>query len=202
MHKDFPHVSEHELQWLKASTAASPAAEAALKKRQDAKIARETPIARLNESIYTIQGRTFQLMALSHDPAEYKELAETLVQSEKDRNGVFFIVIQAIGAEARRMTPEEAKVLYEVLRPAGLELKMQRKRSYVNYSRPNIKPDDISTYETSQVYPGIAVLTMLNRVATACHSAETPALKIPKEQEIKKYWADIYRKEKAKGKGR
>ena len=199
MYKPFPPLSDHELRYLKEPTDQSPAAKAALKRRQDAKIARETPIARVNEAVFTIQGRTYQLMALSHDPDEYEELADKLIATEKDRSGVFLIVVQAIAAEARRMSPDEARVLYDILRPAAIELKMERKRSYANFSRPILKPDDVSTYETSDLYPGITVLKMLNRVATACRSASAPALKVPKPRELEKYWRDKQRAAKRKG---
>ena len=193
LYKDFPPLGETDLKWLKESTDQSEVALAALKKRQDDKIARETPIARVNEAIYSIQGRALQLMAYSHDTGQYKELADELVRVEKGRSGLFMIIIQAIGAEARKMSPDEGKVIYDILRPVALELKLERKRTYYNYSRPILRPDDVSTYETTEVYPGMALLTMLNRVATACHSADAPAMKVPKDREIEKYWADKQR---------
>lgn len=199
LYKDFPPLTEHQLKFLKEPTGAGAAALAALKKRQDAKIARETPIARVNEAVYTIQGRTYQLMALSHDTDQYKELAETLIKTEQDRTGVFLIVIQALAAEARRMSPEEGQTLYDILRPAALELKMERPRSYYNFGAPILKRDGVSTYETTTVYPGITVLKMLNRIVTACRSAKAPALKAPKERDIERYWRE---KERAAKKGR
>ena len=196
LHKDFPPLSETDLKWLKNPTDQSKVALAALKKRQDDKIARETPIARVNEAIYSIQGRALQLMAYSHNPAQYKELADELVRVEKDRSGLFMIIIQAIGAEARKMSPDEGKALYDILRPVAIELTFERKRTYYNYSKPALRPDDISTYEKTEVYPGITILTMLNRVATACHSGDAPAMKVPKDREIEKYWADKNKQKK------
>jgi hypothetical protein len=193
LHKDFPPLGETDLKWLKEPTDQSQVSLTALKKRQDDKIARETPIARVNEAVYSIQGRAFQLMAYSHDTGQYKELADELVRVEKDRSGLFMIIIQAIGAEARKMSPDEGKTIYDILRPVALELKFERKRTYYNYSKPILRPDGVSTYETTEVYPGIALLMMLNRVATACHSADAPAMKVPKDREIEKYWADKQR---------
>jgi hypothetical protein len=193
LHKDFPPLSKTDLEWLKKPTDQSAVALAALKKRQDDKIARETPIARVNEAVYSIQGRTFQLMTYSHDPQQYKELADELVRVEKDKSGLFLIIIQAIGAEARKMSPDEGKAIYDILRPIAIELKFERKRTYLNYSKPILRPDDVSTYETTEVYPGITILTMLNRVATACHSADAPAMKVPTDREVEKYWADKQR---------
>jgi hypothetical protein len=198
LYKDFPPLSETDLEWLKKPTDQSAAALAALKKRQDDKIARETPIARVNEAVYSIQGRTFQLMAYSHDPQQYKELADELVKAEKNRSGLFMIIIQAIGAEARKMSPDEGKAIYDILRPIAIELKFERKRTYLNYSKPTLRPDDVSTYETTEVYPGIKILDMLNRVATACHSADAPAMKVPKDREVEKYWADKQRDKSGK----
>jgi len=198
LYKPFPKLSKTQLERLKKPTSQSKAAIEAHRKRQDDKIARETPIARVNEAVYTIEGRTFQLMAYSHDPDEYEELADAIVQAEKKHSGVFLIMIQAIGAEARKMSPAEGKALYDILRPAALELKLERKRGYVNYGRAILRPDDVSTYETVEVYPGITILKTLNRIATACHSAEAPALKVPKEREIEKYWADKRRARKAR----
>jgi len=193
LHKDFPPLSKTDLEWLKNPTDQSEVALAALKKRQDDKIARETPIARVNEAVYSIQGRALQLMAYSHDPQQYKELADELVRVEKGRSGLFLIIIQAIGAEARKMSPDEGKMIYDILRPIAIELKFERKRTYLNYSKPTLRPDDVSTYETTEVYPGITILTMLNRVATACHSGDAPAMKVPTDREIAKYWADKQR---------
>jgi len=193
LYKDFPPLSETDLKWLKEPTDQSAVALAALKKRQDDKIARETPIARVNEALYSIQGRALQLMAYSHDPEQYKELADELVRVEKDKSGLFLIIIQAIGAEARKMSPDEGRAIYDILRPIAIELKFERKRTYLNYSKPTLRPDDVSTYETTEVYPGITILTMLNRVATACHSADAPAMKVPKDREVEKYWADKQR---------
>jgi hypothetical protein len=34
---------------------------------------------------------------------------------------------------------------------------------------------------------------MLNRVATACHSGDAPAMKVPTDREVEKYWADKQR---------
>lgn len=196
LYKEFPPLSETQLEWLKKPTSESQVAKKALQKRQDDKIARETPIARVNEAVYAIEGRTCQLMAYSHDPDQYKELAEAIVEAEKKKSGVFLIMTQAIGAEARKMSPDEGLALYEVLRPIALELKLERKRRYFNYGRAILRPDDVSTYETVEVYPGITILKTLNRVATACHSAEAPAMKVPKEKEIEKYWADKLRAKK------
>jgi hypothetical protein len=196
LHKDFPPLTETDLKWLKNPTDQSEVSLAALKKRQDDKIARETPISRVNEAVYSIQGRALQLMAYSHDQAQYKELADELVRVEKEKSGLFMIVIQAIGSEARKMSPDEGKAIYDILRPVAIELTFERKRTYYNYSRPILHPDDVSTYETTEVYPGITLLMMLNRVATACHSADAPALKVPKDRDIEKYWADKNKKKK------
>jgi len=189
LYKPFPTLSKTQVEWLKKPTSQSKAAIEAHQKRQDDKIARETPIARLNEAVYSIEGRTFQLMAYSHNPDQYKELADAIVEAEKQNSAVFLIMIQAIGAEARKMSPAEGKALYDILRPIAIELKMERKRKYVNYGRAILRPDDISTFETIEVYPGITILKTLNRIATSVHSAEAPALKVPKEKEIEKYWA-------------
>jgi len=198
LYKEFPPLTKTQLEWLKKPTSQSKVAKQALQKRRDDKIARETPIARVNEAVYTIEGRTCQLMAYSHDPDQYKELAEAIVEAQKKRSGVFLIMIQAIGAEARKMSPAEGKALYDILRPIAIELKLERKRRYVNYGRAILRPDDVSTYETVEAYPGITVLKTLNRIATACHSAEAPALKVPKEKEIEKYWADKLRARKTR----
>ncbi len=196
LYKPFPKLSKTQVQRLKKPTSRSKAAIEAHQKRQDAKIARETPIARVNEAVYTIEGRTFQLMAYSHNPDQYKELADAIVEAEKQHSAVFLIMIQAIGAEARKMSPTEGKALYDILRPIAIELKLERKRRYVNYGRAILRPDDESTFETIEVYPGITILKTLNRIATSVHSAEAPALKVPKEKEIEKYWAKKLRTQK------
>ncbi len=196
LYKPFPKLSKTQIEWLKKPTSRSKAAIEAHQKRQDDKIARETPIARVNEAVYTIEGRTFQLMAYSHDPDQYRELADAIVEAEKQHSAVFLIMIQAIGAEARKMSPQEGKALYDILRPIAIELKLERKRRYVNYGRAILRPDDVSTFETVEVYPGITILKTLNRIATSVHSAEAPALKVPKEKEIEKYWAKKLRTQK------
>jgi len=198
LYTPFPKLSKTQVQWLKKPTSRSKAAIEAHKKRQEDKIARETPIARINEAVYSIEGRTFQLMAYSHNPDQYEELADAIVEAEKQHSAVFLIMIQAIGAEARKMSPAEGKALYDILRPVAIELKMERKRRYVNYGRAILRPDNQSTFETIEVYPGITILKTLNRIATSVHSAEAPALKVPKEKEIEKYWARKLKNQKTR----
>ena len=99
-----------------------------------------------------------------------------------------------MASEARHMSKERAEQVYKILRPFGIEVKMQKKTAYVDRGKARIRPDNVSTYEVRKEYPGIRILRMLNRVATA---ARTPALKVPKDKEIEKYHRD-----RAKGRPR
>lgn len=190
-YKPFPRLSEKQVEALKKPSGGGAEARAALEQRRSEKAAKEKVIAKHNQMIYALEMSTFKLMLFAKDPEEDKQLSEWLIQAEKQRSAIFLTIVEGMAADARRMSKERAEQVYEVLRPYGVEVKMQKKTAYVDRGRATIRPDDVSTYEVRQDYPGIRILAMLNRIATA---ARTPALKVPKDKEIEKYHKDRAKK--------
>jgi len=194
-YKPFLQLSKRQVEALKKPSSNSARARAALEKRRREKLAKEKIIAKHNQMVYILEMRTFQLMLLAKSPEEDKQLARWLIEAEKQRSAHFLTILDAMAADARRMNKERAEQIYEILRPYGVEVKMQKKTGYVDRGRSTIRPDDISTYEIRQEYPGIRILSTLNRIATA---ARTPALKVPKAKEIEKYHRDRAKKRRAR----
>ena len=194
-YKPFLELSEKQVQALKEPSSGSAQARAALEQRRREKVAKEKIIAKHNEMIYTLEMRTYKLMLFAKSPEEDKLLSEWLIEAEKQRSANFLTIIESMAADARRMSKERAEQIYKIVRPYGVEVKMQKKTAYVDRGRCTIRPDDVSTYEVRQEYPGIKILSALNRIATA---ARTPALKVPKEKEIEKYHKDRAKKRRTR----
>jgi hypothetical protein len=199
-YKPFLQLSKRQVEALKKPSSNSAQARAALEERRREKLAKEKVIAKHNQMVYILEMRTFQLMLLAKSPEEDKQLSRWLIEAEKQRSAHFLTIVDAMAADARRMSKERAgkeraEQIYEILRPYGVEVKMQKKTAYVDRGKSTVRPDDISTYEVRQEYPGIRILSMLNRIATA---ARTPALKVPKAKEIEKYHKDRAKKRRTR----
>ncbi len=194
-YKPFLQLSERQVKALKKPSSGSAQARAALEQRRREKVAKEKIIAKHNQMIHTLEMRTYKLMLFAKSPEEDKLLSEWLIEAEKQRFANFLTIVDSMAADARRMSKERAEQIYEIVRPYGVEVKMQKKTAYVDRGRATIRPDDVSTYEVRQEYPGIKILSALNRIATA---ARTPALKVPKEKEIEKYHRDRAKKRRTR----
>ena len=190
-YQPFPHLSKGQIEALKKPSSRSPRARAALEERRKKKVAAEKDIARRNQMLYLLEKRTFLLMLRAKKSEEDKILAESLLREEKQRSAIFLTLIDAMAGDARHMSKERAEPIYNILRPGGIEVKMQKKTAYVDRGRAQIRERDVSTYETVKEYPGIKILRALNRIATA---ARTPALKVPKPKEVEKYHRDRAKK--------
>jgi len=194
-YKRFLQLSSRQVEALKKPSSNSAQARAALEERRREKLAKEKITAKHNQMVYILELRTFKLMLLAKSPEEDKQLSQWLIEAEKQRSASFLTLIDAMAADARRMSKERAEQIYEILRPYGVEVKMQKKTAYLDRGRSTVRPDDLSTYEVRQEYPGIKILSTLNRIATA---ARTPALKVPKAKEIEKYHKDRAKKRRTR----
>ncbi len=182
----FPALSKAQLASLKRPAHNTPRGRAALEKRRREKLRREKIIAKRNEMIWILEARTFLLMLRAEQPQEDRRLAEMLVEAEKKRSAIFLAILDSFASEARKMVPERAREVYDVLRPHALEVKMEGRRGYVHYGKATLKATDRSEFATVVVYPGIRILKALNRIATA---ARMPALKVPKPKDVEKHRA-------------
>ena len=188
-------LTERQIKALKQPSDRSPNARKALAERRAKKVEKEQAVAKHNLMVYVLERRAFQLMLLAQESDEDKALALALIRAEKERSAIFLTLLDGFASEARKMLGEKgrqrAEKIYGELRPFGLELRMEKKRGYANRGKVQVRDDDASTFERTDVYPGITILKALNRIATA---ARMPALKVPKEKEIIKYHADKAKK--------
>jgi len=194
-YKPFLNLSKHQIKALKNPSGSGSNARKALEQRRKEKVEKEQAIAKHNQMVAILEVRTFKLMLLAKSPAEDESLCQWLIKAEKKRSAVFLILVEQFAADARHMSKERGEGIYKLLRPYGVEVKMQNRTGYVDRGRARIRNDDASTYDVRQDYPGIKLLGMLNRVATA---SRLPALKVPKDKDIKKYHAQRAKKLRAK----
>ena len=190
-HKPFVKLSARQIKALKKPSGGGRNARAAMEQRRREKVQKEKVIAKHNQMVAILEVRTFKLMLLAKSPEEDELLCQWLVNAEKQRSAIFLILVEGLAADARHMSKERAENVYKLLRPCGVEVKMQQKTGYVDRGRAKIRPDDASTYDVRREYPGIKLLAALNRIATA---SRMPALKVPKDKDIKKYHADRAKK--------
>jgi len=199
----FPKLSDRAVKALQKPTSNSRVAREALARRRQEKLQRERPIAKHNQMVYVLDKYTCALMLLARDPAEDQQVAERLVLAEKTGSAMWLTILDLLGAEARYMILDEgrkrAEVIYKVLRPHGIELKMEKRKGYVNRGKATLREDDRSSFETVSVYPGIRLLSTLNRLATA---SKLPALKVPKDKDVVKYHREQEKKRRAATKSR
>ncbi len=198
-YQSLPRLTEQQVKALKEPTNKSRNAREALAERRAKKLEKEKPIAKHNLMVYVLERRTFQLMLLAQNTEQDGALCESLVDAEKTQSALFLTILEGLAADARKMSQQRAEGIYAELRPFGLERKMEKKKAYFNRGKVELRDDDASTYERTQVYPGLAILKCLNRIATA---ARMPALKVPKEKDIVKYHRDLAKKRDAARKQR
>jgi hypothetical protein len=182
-----PELTDSQIKALKQPTSNTDNARQALAERRATKVEKEEAIAKHNLMVYTLERRAFQLMLLAQKIEEDEALTQGLIEAEKERAASFLTILDGFASDARKMSKERAEKIYADLRPFALELKMEKKRSYYNRGKIDIRDDDVSTYERTQVYPGVTVLRAMNRIATA---ARMPAMKVPTEKQIVKYHKD------------
>ena len=192
-YKPFYRLTESQIEALQKPTSDSRVAQEALQQRRRKKVEAERAIAKHNQMINILERTTFKLMMLARRTTEDKALVEALIEAEKDRSANFLMILDLFASEARRMftIPERAKLIYSLLRPYAIEVKMQKRTSYLDRGRAVIREDDESRYETVNTYPSIRMLRVLNRIATA---GKDPALKVPAEKDIEKYHRDREKK--------
>jgi hypothetical protein len=182
-----PHLTAAQLKALKTPSDSSPKAQEAMEERRAKKIATDKAIAKHNEITFAVELRSYQLMLQAQIVAEDKLLTAALIDAGNDKSDLFLSLLEALAADARYMSEERAKGIYATLRPKALEVKLEPKCTFVCLGKAAIREDDNSIPETRSDYPGIAMLKVLNRIATA---AKDPALKVPTDKEIAKAQAD------------
>ena len=187
VYEPMPTLTDAQVKALQKPTDSSPKAQEALEQRRAEKVAKEKAIAKRNEAKYAIERQTFHLMLQAQSIEEDKVITTTLMEAEKKGTDQFLTLLEALGSDARLMSQQRAQAIFDTLRPQAIEIKMEPKKSYVNYGKATIREDDRSTFETRSEYPGIAMMRVMNRISTA---AKSPALKVPTEKEIAKYRAD------------
>jgi len=190
-YQSFPSLSDEQVKALQKPTSSSRAAREALEKRRQEKLRMEKAIAKYNQMVYVLEKYTYRLMLLAKDPTQDQALAEDLVYSEQNHSAIWLTILEGMADEARLMSQERGETIYKVLRPHGLKLKMDKQQSYVLRGRSKLREDDRSSHEVVTVYPGIKMLSTLNRIATA---AKMPALKVPKPKDVEKYHQDLEKK--------
>jgi len=183
VYKSLPELTEEQIKALKEPSSQSPNALAALEQRRRKKVTREKPIAKHNLMVYTLERFTYRLMLMAADTAEDELVVKALIDEEQIRSAIFLTIIDALAADARKMSEKRGAKIFQALRPVGLELKWEPKKAYVNRGKVEIKADDASSFQKIETYPGIRLLTMLNHVASA---GRQPALKIPKAKDVDK----------------
>jgi len=198
-YKSFPELSDRQVKALKRPTSSSRVAREAFEQRRREKMANDRAIAKHNQMVYVLEKYTYRLMLLARSPSEDKTLAEQLVLAEKSRSAIWLTILDGMADEARWMTPQRGETIYKVLRPPAIELKMERRKGYVHRGKSKLREDDRSTCEMVRDYPGIRMLSTLNRIATA---ARMPALKVPKAKDVEKHHRELEKKRQAAGKRR
>lgn len=162
---------------------------AVLEKQRDVKVARDTPIARLNEAVFLIESSAISVMLRADDPKEDQLLARAAFAEERRGSALFMTILDAFDAEAKKMSPKRARRLYPVLRPQATRMAMQNQKHYANRGRAVLRRDDTSTFETTPQYAGVRIIQTLNRIAEAAKSKTMPKVKAPAAKQIQDYHA-------------
>ena len=142
------------------------AAPQAVKKRQQAKMDKETEILRYNQQVAILGARYFRTLARSNDPQADKKLIDMIESMEREtpqRPSIapWLDALAALGG-ATPMTEERANAILKS-KLAALEdtLYMQNKR-YASRTRAEIKPDANSPFTDEIVDAGITLTNTMN----------------------------------------
>jgi hypothetical protein len=182
-YQTFPHLTDAQLKALKKPTDSSPKAQEALEDRRAKKLEADKAIAKHNEISFIVEMWGYKLMLQSQSVAEDKLLTAALIKAGNDKTDLFLALLDALAADARYMSEERAKAIYDTLRPKALEVKLDPKVAFTCLGKAAIHEDDNSVPEVRSEYPGLAMLKVINRIAGP---AKEPAMKVPTEKEIAK----------------
>jgi hypothetical protein len=191
---DFPKLSKAEEDALKVPNDPKMSVDDVVKakervqKVQEQKIAKDRATKLHNEQAFRLEKMMYKLMILAGDEAFDKEVLEAIFKAEREGTRLFFDLLGMVRSEASKMDEKRAKVYYDTLAKMskmpvdGREMRM-RKAKYKDLGTPRLNPTGESGYEAKDDYPGIAILTTLNQVAT---SAKQPSLTVPSQADVDK----------------
>jgi hypothetical protein len=182
-YRPFPHLTDAQLKALKKPTDSSPKAQEAMEERRAKKIETDKVVAKHNEISFAVELRGYQLMLQAQSVAEDKLLTAALIKAGNDKTDLFLSLLEALAADARYMSEERAKAIYDTLRPKALEVKLDPKMAFTCLGKATLREDDNSAPDVRNEYPGIAMLKTINRIAGP---AKEPAMKVPTDKEIAK----------------
>ena len=140
---------------------------------RDRKLGRDWPIARNNEQVYMLEKQVIRLMILADDAGEDAALMRIVAGQEEHDSWSFADVLEAIGAEARRMTQTRAKGFYQDLLKIAdhLARKGEGIKSYACKGQAVVTPNDNSRFRTVRADPVEVIVKTMNRLAPVAQMA-------------------------------
>ena len=178
-YKPLPTYNKEEISGLQLADDAPKSQRDQVNKRRAEKRKKELEVQKHNEQARALRAVVYRLMIRARTREEDARLLKALVASEKNGDWMYADILEAIRDQARRMSEERAKVIYEALRTFWNDLRASggRSRNYVDQGSVKIVPLGESQYTT---HPDVAknrTLTVINQVASA---SRMPALRDPK----------------------
>jgi len=197
-YRSIPKYSKSYLDGLKMpsasrapSTAEIMARMAVLEKRRDEKAAREVSTVRTNEMVYDVERYAYQLLLQAGNSRKDDVVVKALINAELRSSAMFITLLDLISHTSAKMGKEQARGLYNRLKPQAMRLAMAKKKDYFNRGKVLVQRNETSVYEKKSDYPGIRIIRAMNRLAKP---AGMPKLKEPDGKKI-----DEMHKNKGKG---
>jgi len=186
VYKPLPTFTTEQLEAM-APEADAPKSEKDLaSKRRAEKYKEEVAVQKHNQQARELRAMVYRLMVRASTREEDAVLLKALVVSEKNRDWMYADILEAIRAEARKMSQVRAKVVYTALRTFWNDLRAGEgsgARTYTDQGSVEIVKGSNSKFTTHSDIAKNRVLTVINQVAS---SAREPALKDPKAKPTKK----------------
>ena len=153
----------------------------ARKRREDArakflakKLAAEKAVVKFNRLADALQKQLKVLLVRMADEQADKLLLASLAEEEHSRWDTFGTTLDAIAAEAVRMTQGQAKRYYDALRQHMR--RSDQKRQYLDPTRPTYSHTENSSFANRQMWFAQEAARVVNLLAT---SAKEPAVIVP-----------------------
>ncbi len=188
-YNEMPELSAAQLAALKetdgsatATSGPSTQPSSAASKLQEAKLAKERPLALHNQQLYLLEQNLAVLLLYGNDKKFDQQLLDLLKEAIAQQSWTYTDILSALRQQAGKMGQERAKVFYDALVELGDEHRLDKK-VFRKLGMVKLEPADNSVIPQVTEYTGQRLVDAANILASA---ARQPAHKVPTKAEIDK----------------
>ena len=176
-YSDLPSYTESQLKAYQDIEKASPKDKEKLAKRRLEKMKKEVALAFHNEQLAKLNAALYKLMVYADQEDTDRELIDTMVDVEKKRQWDYTVILEAIRAEARKMSQGRAERIYVKFKPIWLQLRLQGDQTYQDPTAAKLVITGNSTNTERKDSAGKRLMKVINQISPR---AKMPALQEPK----------------------